>query len=95
VVAERTGDSATPAPATVQDVLLARISRLSEEAKWALQTAAVLGREVPLDLLRAIWTGPGSLEPQLRELTRLEFLHGHGGLEEPVTRSPARWHTRA
>ena len=85
VVAERTGDSATPAvPATVQDVLLARISRLSEEAKWALQTAAVLGREVPLDLLRAIWTGPGPLEPQLRELTRLEFLHGHGGLEEPV-----------
>ncbi len=63
---------------------LARISRLSEEAKWALQTAAVLGREVPLDLLRAIWTGPGPLEPQLRELTRLEFLHGHGGLEEPV-----------
>ncbi len=85
VVAERTGDSATPAvPATVQDVLLARISRLSEEAKWALQTAAVLGREVPFDLLRAIWTGPGPLEPQLRELTRLEFLHGHGGLEEPV-----------
>ena len=85
VVAEGTGDSAPPAvPATVQDVLLARISRLSEEAKWALQTAAVLGREVPLDLLRAIWTGPGPLEPQLRELTRLEFLHGHGGLEEPV-----------
>ena len=85
VVAERSGDAATPAvPATVQDVLLARISRLSEEAKWALQTAAVLGREVPLDLLRAIWTGPGPLEPQLRELTRLEFLHGHGGLEEPV-----------
>ncbi len=85
VVAERSGDSATPAvPATVQDVLLARISRLSEEAKWALQTAAVLGREVPLDLLRAIWTGPGPLEPQLRELTRLEFLHGHGGLDEPV-----------
>ena len=71
-------------PATVQDVLLARISRLTQEGKWALQTAAVLGREVPLDLLRAIWTGPGPLEPQLRELTRLEFLHGHGGLEEPV-----------
>ena len=44
----------------------------------------MLGREVPLDLLRAIWAGPGPLEPQLRELTRLEFLHGHGGLEEPV-----------
>ena len=57
---------------------------MSEEAKWTLQTAAVLGREVPLDLLRAIWTGPGPLEPQLRELTRQEFLHGHGGLEEPV-----------
>ena len=44
----------------------------------------MLGREVPLDLLRAIWAGPGALEPHLRELTRLEFLHGHGGLEEPV-----------
>ena len=43
----------------------------------------MLGREVPLDLLRAIWAGPGA-EPHLRELTRLEFLHGHGGLEEPV-----------
>jgi transcriptional regulator with AAA-type ATPase domain/tetratricopeptide (TPR) repeat protein len=85
VVAERSPGATAPAvPATVQDVLLARISRLSAEAKWALQTAAVLGREVPLDLLRAIWTGPGPLEPQLRELTRLEFLHGHGGLEEPV-----------
>jgi tetratricopeptide (TPR) repeat protein len=85
VVAERGPEASAPAvPATVQDVLLARISRLSAEGKWALQTAAVLGREVPLDLLRAIWTGPGPLEPQLRELTRLEFLHGHGGLEEPV-----------
>ncbi len=84
-IAERPPDAAPPAvPATVQDVLLARISRLTQEGKWALQTAAVLGREVPLDLLRAIWAGPGPLEPQLRELTRLEFLHGHGGLEEPV-----------
>jgi transcriptional regulator with AAA-type ATPase domain/tetratricopeptide (TPR) repeat protein len=84
-VAERPRDAAPAAvPATVQDVLLARISRLSEAGKWALQTAAVLGREVPLEVLRAIWTGPGPLEPQLRELTRLEFLHGHGGLEEPV-----------
>ena len=64
--------------------LLARISRLPQEGKWALQTAAVLGREVPLDLLRADLGGAGPLEPQLRELTRLEFLHGHGGLEEPV-----------
>ena len=84
-VAEGGPQATSPAvPATVQDVLLARISRLSEEAKWTLQTAAVVGREVPLDLLRAVWSGPGPLEPQLRELTRLEFLHGHGGLEEPV-----------
>ena len=36
--------------------------------------AAVIGREFPLRLLSAVWRGSGSLEDQLRELTRLEFV---------------------
>jgi class 3 adenylate cyclase len=41
-------------PATVQAVLAARIDRLSSEEKRLLQTAAVIGNEVPLPLLQAI-----------------------------------------
>ena len=41
-------------PATVQAVLAARIDRLPAEEKRLLQTAAVMGMEVPLPLLQAI-----------------------------------------
>src|SRR5205823_6117549 len=41
-------------PATVQAVLAARIDRLPPEAKRLLQTAAVIGSEVPVPLLQAI-----------------------------------------
>src|SRR5262249_50850153 len=41
-------------PVTVQAVLAARIDRLSPEEKHVLQTAAVIGTEVPLPLLQAI-----------------------------------------
>src|SRR5262249_36227824 len=40
-------------PATVQAVLAARIDRLPSEEKRLLQTAAVIGTEVPFALLRA------------------------------------------
>ena len=43
-----------PVQATVQAVLAARIDRLPPEDKRLLQTAAVLGTDVPLALLRAI-----------------------------------------
>jgi len=60
-------------PDTIQEVLLARIDRLSEEPRRLLQTAAVVGQEVPLSLLSAVWEGDP--DPHLRELMRLEFLH--------------------
>src|SRR5207249_1881403 len=41
-------------PATVQAVLAARIDRLPPEEKRLLQTAAVMGMEVPLTLLQAV-----------------------------------------
>src|SRR5499426_3872974 len=41
-------------PATVQAVLAARMDRLPAEEKTLLQTAAVIGKDVPLALLQAI-----------------------------------------
>ena len=41
-------------PATVQAVLAARIDRLPPETKQLLQTAAVIGTEVPLPVLQAV-----------------------------------------
>ena len=41
-------------PATVQAVLAARIDRLPPEEKRLLQTAAVIGKDVPFALLQAI-----------------------------------------
>ncbi len=61
-------------PDTVQEALRARIDRLPEDVKDALRLASVIGREVPLRLLQAVWRGPGDIERHLRELTRLEFL---------------------
>ncbi len=62
-------------PDTIHDVVMARIDRLPDETKRLLQTAAVIGREFPLRLLKAMWQGTGPIEGQLRELSRLEFLY--------------------
>jgi class 3 adenylate cyclase/tetratricopeptide (TPR) repeat protein len=62
-------------PNTIHDVVMARIDRVPERAKRLLQMASVIGREFPLRLLSAVWQGAGSLEDQLRELVRLEFVY--------------------
>ena len=72
-----------PVPSTIQDVLAARVDRLAEGPRRVLQTAAVLGREFPLQLLEAVWDGPGRLIAHLLELKRLEFLFERSG-DEPV-----------
>jgi len=85
-VVRETGDLRPPVrvPDTIQEVLLSRIERLPEELKRLLQTASILGREVPVALLRAIWDHAGALDPQLHELTRLEFLSKRSGDADPV-----------
>jgi tetratricopeptide (TPR) repeat protein len=63
-------------PATVQAVLAARIDRLLPEAKRLLQTAAVIGMEVPLPLLQAIADMPEeALHRHLAHLQAAEFLY--------------------
>jgi class 3 adenylate cyclase/tetratricopeptide (TPR) repeat protein len=69
-------------PSTVQGVLQARIDRLASEPKRLLQAAAVIGREVPLPLLRAAWGASGSLDVHLIELKRQEFLYERGAGEQ-------------
>jgi predicted ATPase/class 3 adenylate cyclase len=63
-------------PATVQAVLAARIDRLSPEHKRLLQTAAVIGTDVPFALLRAIADVPEeTLDRGLARLQGAEFLY--------------------
>jgi class 3 adenylate cyclase/tetratricopeptide (TPR) repeat protein len=63
-------------PATVQAVLAARIDRLPPEAKYLLQTAAVIGTEVPFALLQAIVEGSEEvLHRSLAQLQGAEFLY--------------------
>jgi class 3 adenylate cyclase/tetratricopeptide (TPR) repeat protein len=63
-------------PATVQAVLAARIDRLSPEEKHVLQTAAVIGNEIPLPLLQAIAELPeADLHRGLSHLQAAEFLY--------------------
>jgi predicted ATPase/class 3 adenylate cyclase len=60
----------TQVPATVQAVLAARIDRLPPEEKRLLQSAAVIGKDVPFPLLQAIADQP---EEELRRgLARLQ-----------------------
>ncbi len=63
-------------PATVQAVLTARIDRLPPEEKRLLQTAAVIGTEVPLALLQAMAEGTDeALRVGLAHLQAAEFLY--------------------
>jgi predicted ATPase/class 3 adenylate cyclase len=63
-------------PATVQAVLAARIDQLLPEEKRLLQTAAVIGTDVPLPLLQAIAELPEvALHHGLARLQAAEFLY--------------------
>src|SRR2546430_3989861 len=71
-------------PATVQAVLAARIDRLPQEVKRLLQTAAVVGTEVPFALLRAIADLPeAALHRGLAHLQAAEFLYETRLFPEP------------
>jgi tetratricopeptide (TPR) repeat protein len=71
-------------PATVQAVLAARIDRLPPEEKHLLQTAAVIGTDVPFTLLRAIADMPEEgLHRSLAHLQATEFLYATRLFPEP------------
>jgi class 3 adenylate cyclase/tetratricopeptide (TPR) repeat protein len=71
--------SAIRVPATVEAVLAARIDRLSAPAKDLLQSAAVIGRDVPVALLRALTGGDeDELRRGLADLEAAGFLYEAG-----------------
>jgi len=62
-------------PETVQAVLASRIDRLSQRDKDVLQAAAVVGRDVPTELLRVVVDLPGpDLAASLERLATAELL---------------------
>ena len=72
-------------PATVQALLAARIDRLPPEDKRLLQTAAVIGTEVPWPLLHAIAdTADEALYRSLAHLQAAEFLYETSLFPEPA-----------
>jgi class 3 adenylate cyclase/tetratricopeptide (TPR) repeat protein len=63
-------------PATVQVILAARIDRLSPEDKQLLQTASVIGKDVPFVLLHAVAeAGEEAVQRGLTHLQAAEFLY--------------------
>src|SRR3989442_5996796 len=68
--------SSIQVPATVQAVLASRIDRLPAEDKRLLQSAAVIGKDVPFALLHAIAElGEEELRGRLGALQAAEFLY--------------------
>jgi DNA-binding NtrC family response regulator/tetratricopeptide (TPR) repeat protein len=75
------GDLAVPD--TVQGVLASRIARLPEAAQALLQSAAVIGKDVPLAVLAAVAGLPEEpLGQALRHLSAAEFLSETTGFPE-------------
>src|SRR5215510_3128467 len=72
-------------PDTVHAVLTARMDRLSPVAKRVLQTAAVIGQEVPFSLLAAITKlSQEALSQSLAQLQAAELLHETSLVPESV-----------
>ena len=63
-------------PATLQAILAARIDRLPADEKLMLETAAVIGKDVPFALLQTVVDdNEATLRQRLNELQVAEFLH--------------------
>ncbi|MBI3782343.1 MAG: sigma 54-interacting transcriptional regulator [Deltaproteobacteria bacterium] len=62
-------------PDTIQDVLIARIDRLAEESRRAIQIASVIGREFALRLLARITDAGEQIRTQVDELRGLELIY--------------------
>ena len=62
-------------PDTVQDVLIARIDRLAEDSRRAIQVASVIGREFALRLLARITAAGERIRGQVEELRSLELIY--------------------
>ncbi len=73
-------------PATIQDIVQARVNQLPEEARYVLQVAAVINGQMPLNLLQALVILPEHLvRDGVTTLLKAEILYEQGLLlSEPV-----------
>ncbi|MEM1202146.1 MAG: AAA family ATPase [Acidobacteriota bacterium] len=71
-------------PDTIQGILMSRIDRLPEVHKQLLLTASILGREMPIDLLTAIWEQDDDVEPLLEDLQRWELIYRSPTEDQPA-----------
>ncbi len=62
-------------PDRIQDVLMARLDRLAEEPKRAIQLASIIGREFAWRLLQRIHQASDHLEEIVSELRALELIY--------------------
>ena len=84
-------------PNSVQTILAARIDRLAERDKHVLQTASVIGKQVPLRLLRRVaGLSDRDLDSSLSRLGEAEFLyeavpppHAEYAFKHPLTEGVA------
>jgi class 3 adenylate cyclase/predicted ATPase len=71
-------------PPTVQGILASRIDRLAAEVKELLQTLAVIGKNLPLGLIRRVTAkSDDQLERMLSDLQTSEFIYEQPALSEP------------
>ncbi|MFQ5946925.1 MAG: guanylate cyclase, partial [Anaerolineae bacterium] len=61
-------------PATVQDVIMARIDRLDDKLKRTLQLASVIGREFAFAILEKVAEPSHTLSPALQSLQQSELI---------------------
>jgi class 3 adenylate cyclase/tetratricopeptide (TPR) repeat protein len=73
-------------PQSAQDIIRARIDRLDEPVKRALQTAAVIGRSFSGGLLARVAERPDEVPPALATLEHLELIHAARFFPEPEYR---------
>jgi class 3 adenylate cyclase/tetratricopeptide (TPR) repeat protein len=69
-------------PDSIQDVIMARIDRLEDEPKRAIQIAAVIGREFALRLLERVVAAGDRVSEMLGGLRTLELIYEKSGHPE-------------
>ncbi|MGH7306202.1 MAG: ATP-binding protein, partial [Candidatus Rokuibacteriota bacterium] len=72
-------------PATIHDIIAARVDRLAEGLKQTLQGAAVVGRRFGVSLVsRVLKVSPNEIRGHLRELHGLDFVFPSAEEPEPM-----------
>jgi ABC-type oligopeptide transport system substrate-binding subunit/class 3 adenylate cyclase len=79
-------DAAVELPPTVEQVVVARIDRLQDEARRVLVAASVLGRHFGLPLLEGVSGEDGDTQGALRELERLDLIREERRWPQPEYR---------